>query len=169
MKEDIKSKPKKGFTDFLGKFPEIELPVSLTEASRHLFSLQNKPIPEELIETFILPTEEEAPDEFSEFMACFQLPGTGAFHALVFWRAGLLNYQYHLITFDKKGEFIDKRVIAGTFVEGNIVTQSIATIQENFQIIIASGQTESDEELFEAGSSTTYILEILLDGSIKNQ
>jgi hypothetical protein len=168
MKDDNKSKPKKGFTDFLSKFPEIELPVSLTEEARHLFSLQNKPIPDELIQAFILPAEDEAPDEFSEFMACFRLPGTGAFHALVFWRAGLMNYQYKLITFDKKGDFIDKRVIAGTFAEDNIVTQSIATIKENFQIIIASGQNEDKEELFDGGSSTTYILEIMLDGTIKN-
>ncbi|KAA3633810.1 MAG: hypothetical protein DWQ02_12505 [Bacteroidetes bacterium] len=168
MQEEKKSKPKKGFVDFIAKFPEIDLPVSLTEEARHLFSLRNKPIPDELIHAFIMPTEDEEMDEFSEFMACFQLPGTGAFHALVYWRAGLMNYQYNLITFNKKGEFIDKRVIAGTYVEGENITQSIATIQENFQIVIASGQSDADEELFDAASSTTYILEILLDGSIRN-
>lgn len=168
MQEQKNNKPKKGFTDFLAKFPEIELPISLTEETRHLFSMKNKPIPDELIHTFILPVEEEELDEFSEFMACFSIPGTGAFHALVYWRAGLLNYQYKIITFDKKGEFIDKRVIAGTYSDGEKVTQSVATIQENLQIVVASGQSEAEEDLFDGSSSTTYLLELMLDGTIKN-
>ncbi|MCB0653778.1 MAG: hypothetical protein KDC85_21050 [Saprospiraceae bacterium] len=168
MQEIKDTQPKKGFTEFIGIFPEIELPVSLTEEARHLFSLKNKPIPDELIDSFILPHDDEPVDEFTEFMACFRIPGTGAFHALVYWRAGLLNYQFHLITFDKKGEFIDKRVIAGTYSDGETVTQSIATIGDNLKIIIASGQSAVSEDLFEAATSTTYILEILLDGGIRN-
>jgi hypothetical protein len=168
MQENKNKKPKKGFLDFVAKFPEIELPVALTEDTRHLFSMKNLPIPDLLVESFILPYEEETLDEFSEFMACFKIPGTGAFEALVFWRAGLLNYQYKLITFDKKGEFIDTRVIAGTYSDGETVTQSIATIQENMKIIIASGQNEASKELFDGSSSTTYFLEIMLDGTIQN-
>ncbi len=168
MQENKNKEPKKGFLDFVSKFPEIELPISLTEDTRHLFSMKNLPVPDLLLESFILPHEEEELDEFSEFMACFKIPGTGAFEALVFWRAGLLNYQYHLITFDKKGEFIDKRVIAGTYSDGETVTQSIATIQANMQIIVASGQNEASEELFDGSLSTTYLLELMLDGTIQN-
>ena len=169
MEKNEQNKVKKGFEDFTKVFPEVELPVSLTEDTRHLFSMQNKPISDEMLATFIIPfEEEEAMDEFTEFMACFKLPGTGAFHALVFWRADLLNYQYKIITFDKNGAFINKRVIAGIYSDGEVVTQSVATIEPNMRILIASGQSLSSEHVFDAASSTTYQLELKIDGTIGN-
>ena len=167
-----KVKIKEGFADFIKVFPEVDLPVSLTEETRHLFSMQNKPISDALVDAFILPYEEgEAKeiDEFTEFMACLKIPNTGSFHAFVFWRAGLLNYHYSIISFNQKGVFIDKRVIAGIYTDGDNITQSIATIQPNMQILIASGQTKDlSGQSFEAASATTYQLEIKLDGTIGN-
>lgn len=169
MEKLEQNKIKEGFEDFLKVFPEVELPVSLTEDTRHLFSMENKPISDEMVAAFIIPFEEdEVVDEFTEFMACFKLPGTGSFHALVFWRAGLLNYQYKVLTFDKKGVFINKRVIAGIYSDGEVVTQSIATIESNMRILVASGQSLSSEHVFDASSATTYQLELKLDGTIGN-
>ena len=112
------NKPKVSFGEFLKIFPEITLPVTLNEEAHLLFARSNDPVPALTAEQYLIPLEEQEMDEFSEFVACFRIPETHAFHAVVYWRAGLMTYHYVLATFTGKGELIDKRVIAGTFPGG---------------------------------------------------
>lgn len=156
------------FSQFLAKFPLIELPVLLNEETHHTFSTENSPLPEAMIQEFILPIEDANTDEFTEFIPCFQLPLKEEYHAMVYWRAGLMQYQYTLATFTKKGLFIDKRIIAGTFIRGETITQSVATINESFEIFVASGQSHTQSDEYDATSSTAYELEIAPDGQIVN-
>ncbi len=156
------------FAQFLAKFPEIELPVVLNDEAHHTFSTENSPLAEAMIAQYILPTEPEEADEMTEFVPCFKLPKTEGFHAVVYWRAGLMNYQYVLVTFAKKGQLIDRRVIAGTFVNGQMITQSVATINEENEIFVASGQSDAQDETYDPASSTAYELELLPDGLIVN-
>lgn len=156
------------FSQFLSKFPLIELPVLLNEESHHTFSTENSPLSEALIQQFIQPIEEAENDEFTEFIPCFQLPIQDDYHAMVYWRAGLMQYHYTLATFSKKGLFIDKRIIAGTFIRGEMITQSVATINESFEIFVASGQSHTQSDEYDATSSTAYELEIAPDGQIVN-
>lgn len=157
------------FKDFLKLFPEIDLPVTLGEDTHHFFSSKNDPIPNLMIEHFIVPLEEkETIDELTEFVACFRLPNQEEYQAVVYWKAGLLNYQYLLATFGKDEKLIDKRVIGGTFYDGSQLTQSVATLEKNGQIIIASGQNDADQEHFEAAKSTAYRLQISTKGKIVN-
>ena len=100
------------FKDFLSKFPEIALPVTLTEESHHHFSRTNDPLPAVMIEQFLLHIETEQVDEFTEYIPCFRIPETDGFHAIVYWKAGLMTYEYTMLTFNKDGISIDKRVIA---------------------------------------------------------
>ena len=79
-----------------------------------------------------------------------------------------MNYQYVLVTFTKKGILIDKRVIAGTFSDGEVLTQSVATIDEDWAIQVVSGQGKADETRYNASSSTAYQLELLPEGRIIN-
>lgn len=158
------------FSLFLNKFPVVELPATLSEETHHDFSRTNDPLPQVMLDHYILPLEERESDEFTEFVACFQLPKTKGFYAIVYWRASLMNYQYTLATFTNKGEFIDKRVIAGTFSDGNTLTRSIATIDEDLEILIVSGQVQAGhEEEYDASTSTAYTLELLPDGKVINQ
>ena len=157
--------PNLKFAHFLDKFPEIELPVTLGEDTHHYFSRNNEPLPDQMIQEFIFPLEEDL-DELTEFVPCFKILGTKNFHAIVYWRAGLMNYQYVLVTFTEKGLLIDKRVIAGTFSDGQVLTQSVATIDEDWIISIASGQSEGISTDYNAASSTAYQLELLPDGKI---
>lgn len=158
------------FSHFLEKFPEVELPVTLSDESHLDFSRMNDPLPQAMVEEFILPLEQIPEDEYTEFIACFRLGDTDDFHSIVYWRAGLMNYQYTLATFTKKGEFIDKQVIAGTFSDGDTLTKSIATIDEDWEILIVSGQSSaSRDEQYDASSSTAHKLELLPDGSIVRQ
>lgn len=161
-------KTKVNFDHFLKKFPEIELPITLNDEIHREFSQNNDPLNSTIIRQFIHPMEESVPDELTEFIACFRLPQTYEFHAIVYWKAGLMNYQYTMATFTKKGEFIDKRVIGGTFSDGKLLTQSIATIDEDWIITIASGQNTVGQSGYNASSSTAYQLELLPEGKIIN-
>ena len=105
------------FRQFLNKFPEITLPITLTEESHLEFSRQNEPLAKEMIEEFIFSIEQSDFDEFTEFIPCVKIPDTHGFHAIVYWRAGLLDYEYTLATFTEKGQFVDKKFIAGNFDE----------------------------------------------------
>ena len=167
--QNRKKNNKINFSHFLDKFPEVELPATLGDETHLHFSRENDPLPKLMVEQFILPLEEMPADEFTEFIACFKIPDTHEFHAIVYWRAGLMSYQYKLVTYTKKGDLIDMRVIAGTFSDGNTLTKSIATIDEDWEIFIISGQAGTDrKKKYDASTSTAYKLELLPDGKIKN-
>ncbi|MFT7452566.1 MAG: hypothetical protein ACI9VN_003301, partial [Patescibacteria group bacterium] len=85
------------FKDFLQKFPKISLPVTLTEDSHHDFSKTNDPIPALMVEEFLMKLETEEVDEFTEYIPCFRIPKTDGFTAIVYFKAGLLNYEYNLL------------------------------------------------------------------------
>lgn len=146
-------------------FPEIRLPITLTDEMAHVFGQTNGLISEELLDRYILPYEEEGHDEFTEFVPCFRIPATHDFHALVFWRAGLLKYAFTMLTLDKQGGFIDRRVLAGTFSAENELVQSVATIDEDWEILVVSGKSKPGD-LYDASTSSKLNLELLPEGQI---
>ncbi len=155
------------FDYFLEKFPILELPVTLSDQEHHAFSSKNQTFSPEMIDAFIMPYQGAPADEFTEFVPCFRLPETQDFHALVFWKASLLNYAYYLITFSKKGKFIDQKEIAGTKNKENELMQSVATIEDDWIIYIVSGIKDTHESsTYSASTSKAHQLELLADGRI---
>lgn len=150
---------------FLELFPEVKLPITLTDESSRIFSQTNDPFPQSMVEQYLLPLEGEDVDEFTEFVPCFRIPDTYDFHAVVYWMAQLMNYQYVMLTFTKDGGFIDKKVIAGTFYDGITLTNSVATIEDDLTILTVSGQSKSDTD-YDASGTRTQKLEILPEGQI---
>lgn len=161
-------KPTFSFQAFLDKFPPLDTPLTLGENSHHTFSSINDPLSQGLIDQFILPHEEGQMDELTEFVPCFCVSNAERLIVLVYWKAGLMNYQYVMLTYTEKGQWIDRKVIGGTYSDGNTLTQSIATIDEDLIITIASGQAKEGQEL-DPLTSTVYHLEILPNGNIVNQ
>lgn len=154
-------------TQFIACFPPVALPFTLGEDTHHLFSSENDPIPAAVIEAFILPLEgENEMDEVTEYIACFSLPTPPDYHAIVYWKAGLLNYQYKLVTFDKKGNFIDEKVIAGTTYDGVELTQTMAVLQEDLMIYLVSGQSQIVYADYTASNSTANRLQLSDEGKI---
>ena len=147
---------------FLAAFPKIQLPVTLTPDLIHVFSQNNDPLPQSLAENFLLPLGEEA-DEFTEFVPCFSLPDTEGFHAVVYWKASLMHYSYILLTLDKNGALIDRAVLSGTFADKNALVQSVATIEEDWDIVVMSGKASVEAE-YDATSSKMTTMELLPDG-----
>lgn len=165
MEENIK-KPDYTFQDFLEQFPTVELPITLSEDIIREFSANNEPLPQLMIEQFIVPYEAELPDELTEFVACFKIPETHSFQAVVYWKAGLMTYEYTLATYNNTGELLDKRVIAGTFFDGENLTQSVAIIEEDWEILVMSGQGDPNGLIYDAKKSRVTKLELLPEGQI---
>lgn len=162
--------PKVPFDAFIETFPPATLPMLLTEESIHHFNKVNKPFPALMLEQYLMPLEGlEELDEFTEFIPCFRIEDMDDFIAVVYYKAELLNHQYILATFSKKAEVIDKKVIAGTFSDNQMLVNSVATINEDWEIIIVSGAQPANEPYrFDPTKSTSQQLEILPVGKIIN-
>ena len=156
---------KVSFTTFLKKFPPVELPVTLGSETHIEFSRMNAPLDPLEIEDYILPMEGE-PDEFTEFIPCFCIPDTDEFIGIIYWKAGLMDYQYRLVTYNKKGDMVGNEVIAGVFSNGEMIAQSMATIDSSWTIHIVSGQGKANATQYDPTESTSKELEIFKDGVI---
>ena len=152
------NRPDPDFLAFLNQFPPVELPVMLGEDTHHAFSTENEPLH---TLDFI---NQEGDDEFTEYVPCFSLETDGDFHVVVWWKAGLLVYEYVLATFTQKGQPIAQQVIAITRVEGEIITRSVANISEDLLILVAVGMAKGEH--FDPTTSKSFHVEILANGEI---
>lgn len=159
------NKQKITFEDFISFFPELEPPITLTEESSLEFSKHNKPLPAAAIHEFILPYETQA-DELTEFLPCFKIPETNTFHAVVYWKAGLLSYEYKMITFDQSGNFIDGKVIAGTISNGESIIRTVSTIDTDWIIHSVVGEQNATKSTKINTESKSFSLELLGTGEI---
>ncbi|MBR9922434.1 MAG: hypothetical protein GYB31_16475 [Bacteroidetes bacterium] len=159
------------FDQFLDFFPEVDLPVVLSDEAVHVFSQENEPLPVQAVYQYIQPTESKEIDETTEFVPCLRIKDTHEFQAVVFWRAALMDYQFVLITYTKDGsQVIDRRSIAGTYFDGSLLIRSVATIDQDWLIYVVSGQADPDKRSkYEASGSKTFNLELLPDGKIVNE
>lgn len=158
---------KPSFEDFLSTFPPVSLPFTLGEDTHVLFSKENDPIPGAIIADYILPLEGiEETDEVTEYIACFALPTPPSYHALVYWKAELLNYAYKLATFDTRGNLIDTKVIAGTTYDGEELTQTMAMIKEDLMLYLVSGQSQIELDDYSAATSTANRFQLADNGKI---
>lgn len=156
---------KVSFDQFLEYFPIIELPISLTDENFDEMRKVNKDLPLSLIENFITVFDQDV-DEFTEFFPCFQLASTGEFVSVVYWKAKLMQYEFHLINYSLIGEFIAGKVIAQTLSNGNTIIRSIANIDEDGVVQVISGEVGVEEDAYDATNSKAHTLEILSTGDI---
>ena len=159
-------KSKVRFTDFLDYFPEVPLPVTLTEESHHAFSQNNEALSAVMIEQFIQHIEPQAPDEYTEYIPCFRIPETHGFHAIVYFKAALMTYEYVLLTFDEKGISIDKRVIAGTKMIEDKLQRTVATIDDDWIIYCVRGAAPAHNPQYDPSLSKSIHYELLATGEI---
>ncbi len=145
-------------------FPETELPVLISEDHLSEFEINSDPFPQVFIDEVLLEWEKEA-DEFTEFIPCFRLPKEEKFNAIVYWKGALLRYDFVLVTLDKNGEMINKKSIASTIVNDNVIKKSVASIEPDLIINIIAGQTLDGEE-YDASMSKAFAMEILPTGEI---
>ena len=154
------------YDDFLACFPVLELPVTVTTDSRVEFAKANKPFPQQIIEDFLVPIEQEGIDEFTEFEPCFRFAEDEEFDAVVYWRGKIYSYEYILAIFDRKQQLISRKSIAGSRFEKERLFQSAANISEDFIISIVAGQQEEGDKNYKAEMSQSMTFEILTTGDI---
>ncbi|MEL6388886.1 MAG: hypothetical protein AAFQ02_01885 [Bacteroidota bacterium] len=156
----------KAFSLFLKHFTTEKLPLVLSDENVTYFSTNNTPLAAASIRQFIPPEKDAEDDEFTEYIPCCLIPDTGSMHAVVYWRGSLMSYDYILVTYDKNGTLIDKKIVAGTRAEGDVVMRSIATIEEDWSINIVVGTQHSDDRLYDPQTSENMSLELLPNGEI---
>lgn len=156
------------FSDFLDRFPDLELPLTFSEDTVRTISRETPPLSPELIEQFLLPIEPGQASEMTEFVACLRLPENDRYAGVVYWRADLLQYHYTLATFNPKTqELIDRQVIAGVSYDGEDVTQTQAVLNETLMIYQVSGQANPQGEYdYKASSSTARRFQIAPSGKV---
>ena len=157
---------RQSFSSFLKYFSKESLPVTLSEENVTYFSSTNPPLPPELIRRFIAQNVAEEDDEYTEYIPCCRIPKTEKMHAIVYWKGGLLSYEYVLATFNSNGVLIDRKIIAGTKSDGKSIIQSIATIDENWIITVVVGQKDESQQLYDPSGSKNMILELTATGEI---
>ncbi len=159
--------PQVTFKEFLKKFPEVELPVRLAEDTHHIFSSENPPLNEFEINKFISPYEDIEFDDFTEYVPCFSLKVDHNFHAVVYWRARLLTYEYFIATYNKNGLGLSRKKIAGMVVYGDRTSQAYALIEKDWTIYVVEGEGNAfAEDDFDPQSTNSFNLEILADGQV---
>ncbi len=157
------------FEYFLSKFPEVDLPVTLSEDIHFDFSRENDPLSDAMIEEYIRRYETngelENDGDLTEYVPCFKLKDGKNYYAVVYWKATLLQYDYFVATYNKIGALIDKRSIAGSVVKNDALIITVATLTADGLIFIAQG-SETHSGDFDASAAKLRQLELTEDGFI---
>ncbi len=159
------------FQNFISRFEEVALPISIGTETHLDFSSMNTPLPVDVIEAFFIETGVmEELDEFTELVPVMKIPNTNDFIAIIVWKAGLLAYDYFLLTYNKMGELLDKKTIAGTKVIENVLLHAVVTINERWEIhVMQNGRAADDEYNFDPTKTLRYQYQILEDGYIQEE
>ena len=64
------------------------------------------------------------------------------------------------------GELIERKVIASTLVDGDIIKKSVATIDPDWIIHIVAGANKAESIEYNADQSQAFNMELLSDGQI---
>jgi len=152
--------------DLLGFFPDVELPIDITEDLVMTAETVNKVLPTSIVEKYIVDWEkEEEFDEFTEFVPILKIKETEEFHAIIYWKGGLMRYEYILITLDKLGNLISRKPIASTISDGVTVKKSVSRIDEDLIIHIMAGENLADGK-YDPSNSQAFNMEIMHTGDI---
>lgn len=152
--------------EFLSFFPLVDLPIALSDDIIFEISKTNKILPVIALTTFVAKWEKELDDE-TEIMACCQLAPQDDFYSLVYWKAGLMSYEFILVTIDKvEGNLIQKKVIAGVISNGSTIKQSTAKIEDDLSIQIMVGEKKVSDQHYDPSNSYSYHVEVLPDGQM---
>lgn len=160
----VKRVPVAHFTEFIDFFPLLELPFNLLPDLEEIPS-SGLPLPGVLQETFILPIEGGEVDEFTEYIPYGRIMGIKDFHALIYWKAGLMQYEFVLVTYTLEGSPISHAIIGGMRTEDSGILHSVAVVHPDLTITIAEGVALQNETTG-LDETNTYQMSIQPSGQI---
>jgi hypothetical protein len=161
----VKRLPTAQFAEFIEFFPALELPLSLLPDISQI-PVDPIPLPEVLQDAYILPFESDEVDEYTEYVPYGRLAGTKDYHAMIYWKAGVLRYEYILATYSIEGDPLSHAIVGGLRYEEEGILHSVAVIHEDMSIIIAEGIAETDDVNLNPDQTQTYQMAILPTGII---
>src|SRR6188474_198726 len=100
------------FAEFIDFFPPLDLPVTLLPDIRQIPS-DLVPLPGVLQESYILPFESDEIDEFTEYVPFGRIAGLKDYHAMIYWKAGVLKYEFILATYSVEGDPLSHAIVGG--------------------------------------------------------
>ncbi len=154
----------KSLAELLKCFPLIEPPVTISGEVAPSFSAKNPPIPTKYIAQYF--AEWENLDEYTEIVPCFQLQSPGNHSIIVYWKGGLLSYEFILASLAPNAELITKKVIAGTVSNNKTIKESVAVISEDLTVYTVVGESDVKSRVYKPENSQSFRFEILPDGTI---
>lgn len=139
----MNSTPTARFNEFIDYFPVLELPISLLPDISQI-PTDETPLPGSLLEDYILPFEGEEVDDFTEYIPYGRIGGDRKFEALIYWKAGVMQYEFVLATFSKNGEPINHAIVGGIRSDEKGMLHSVCVIHDDLSITIAEGMDSSE-------------------------
>lgn len=134
----MKRLPAPEFAEFLEFFPPLELPFSLLpDISQIQTDIQ--PLPGTLLDAYIFPIEGDEVDEYTEYIPYGKIEDTRDYFTLIYWKAGVMQYEYILATFTPEGRPISHAIIGGIRQDDSGMLHSVAVMNEDYSITIAEG------------------------------
>ena len=147
------------FTEFIEFFPPLDTPFSLLPDLGQIPTV-SLPLPDVLMEAFIFPFEGEEMDEYTEFMPWGRIAGTEDFHALIYWKAGVMRYEFILATYKPDGTPINHAIVGGLTFDDENTLHSVAVIQDDLSITIAEAVARGHEDSLDPDQTNTYQMKI---------
>jgi hypothetical protein len=160
----VKRIPTAQFSEFIEFFPPLTPPFSLLPDLQQIPS-DPVPLPGVLQDEFILPFEGDETDDFTEYIPYGRIEGTKDFFAVIYWKAGVLRYEFILATYTAEGTPLHHAIVGGIRYEDEGTIHSVAVIHEDMRITIAEGMSEKDDEIV-SPETQTYLMAIKPSGEI---
>ena len=160
----MKNVPTASFAEFIDFFPPLKPPFSLLPDISQIPS-DTLPLPGHLLESYILPFEGDEVDEYTEYIPYAHISGLKDFYAVIYWKAGVMQYEFILATYTGDGKPLSHAIIGGLKSEEEGLLHSVAVVHPDLSITIAEGvATEGDE--IDLEQTNTYQMTILPSGEI---
>jgi hypothetical protein len=157
--------PTARFTEFIEFFPLLELPFSLLPDISQIPSA-SLPLPGVMLDAYILPFEGDEVDEFTEYIPYGRIAGIKDFHALIYWKASVMQYEFILATYTLEGDLLNHAIIGGLRSDQEGILHSVAIVNDDLSITIAEGLSIDEEESLDISKTNTYQMAIKPDGFI---
>ncbi len=156
--------PTAHFAEFIDFFPPLDPPFSLLPDIGQIPSVL-MPLPGAMLDAYIFPFEGEEVDEYTEYIPYARIAGTKNYFALIYWKAGVMQYEFILATYSVEGLPLSHAIIGGLRADDKGLLHSVAVIHEDMSLTIAEGVAVEEEEI-DLNQTNTYQMTIQPTGQI---
>jgi hypothetical protein len=104
-------------------------------------------------------------DEYTEYIPYGRISGAYDFYPLIYWKAGVMQYEFILAIYNHEGRVISQAIIGGLKSDDEGMLHSVAVIHPDLSITIAEGVATEEDDL-DFNQTNTYQMMIQPSGEI---